>query len=65
MLIMWIVERYIVRSIERQPQEMRGKVSNRALSVHDYVETPAHFAANTEILPLDGTPIIVTFHLVQ
>jgi hypothetical protein len=42
-----------------------GKVSNRALSVHDYVETPSRFVAHTDILPPDGTPVIVTFHLVQ
>jgi hypothetical protein len=42
-----------------------GKVSNSALSVHDYVGTPSRFAANTDILPPDGTPVIVTFHLVQ
>jgi hypothetical protein len=42
-----------------------GKVSNSALSVHDYVETPSRFVANTDILPPDGTPVIVTFHLVQ
>lgn len=42
-----------------------GKVSNSALSVHDYVATPSRFTANTDILPLDGTPVIVTFSLVQ
>jgi hypothetical protein len=26
-----------------------GKVSNGALSVHDYVMTPSHFLANTDI----------------
>lgn len=41
-----------------------GKVSNGALSVHDYVETPSRFVANTAILPPDGTPVIVIFHLV-
>jgi hypothetical protein len=42
-----------------------GKVSNSALSVHDYVEMPSRFVANTDILPPDGTPVIVTFHLAQ
>jgi hypothetical protein len=42
-----------------------GKVSNGALSVHDYVETPSRFVADTDILPPDGTPVVVTFHLVQ
>ncbi|MGE0680364.1 MAG: YdjY domain-containing protein [Candidatus Binatia bacterium] len=42
-----------------------GKVSNGALSVHDYVETPSRFTVNTDILPPDGTPVIVTFSLVQ
>ena len=42
-----------------------GKVSNRALSVHEYVETPSRFAANTAILPPDGTPVVVTFLLAQ
>ena len=38
-----------------------GKVSNRALSVHEYVEAPSRFEANTALLPPDGTPVIVTF----
>jgi hypothetical protein len=40
-----------------------GKVSNGALSVHDYVETPSRFTVNTDILPPDGTPVIVTFRV--
>lgn len=42
-----------------------GKVSNGALSVHDYVEAPSRFEANTAILPPDGTPVIVTFRVGQ
>jgi len=42
-----------------------GKVSNSALSVHDYVSAPARFVANTTLLPPDGTPVIVTFQLVS
>lgn len=37
-----------------------GKVSNSALSVHDYVTTPSRFEANLAMLPPDGTPVIVT-----
>ena len=40
-----------------------GKVSNGALSVHDYVVAPSRFIANTDILPPDGTPVIVTFRV--
>lgn len=40
-----------------------GKVSNAALSVHDYVSAPARFVANTALLPPDGTPVIITFQL--
>jgi len=40
-----------------------GKVSNGSLSVHDYVEALSRFVANTDILPPDGTPVIVTFRL--
>jgi len=40
-----------------------GKVSNGALSVHDYVMAPSRFVANTDILPPDGTPVIVTFRV--
>ncbi len=40
-----------------------GKVSNSALSIHDYVTTPSRFAANTDILPADGTLVIVSFRL--
>ena len=40
-----------------------GKVSNSVLSIHDYVATPSHFAANTDILPADGTPVVVSFRL--
>lgn len=37
-----------------------GKVSNAVLSVHDYVTLPSRFVANTDILPPDGTSVIVT-----
>ncbi len=40
-----------------------GKVSNAALSIHDYVTFSSHFAANIAILPPDGTPVIMTFRL--
>jgi hypothetical protein len=40
-----------------------GKVSNRALSVHDYVEAPSRFVANTDILPPDGAPVTITVRL--
>jgi hypothetical protein len=40
-----------------------GKVSNGALSIHDYVTAPSRFAAQSDILPPDGTPVIVTFRL--
>jgi hypothetical protein len=40
-----------------------GKVSNGALSVHDYVETPARFVVDTTLLPPDGAPVIVTFRV--
>jgi hypothetical protein len=40
-----------------------GKVGNGALSIHDYVASPARFVANTAILPPDGTPVIVTFRV--
>jgi len=40
-----------------------GKVSNGALSIRDYVTTPSRFIANTDILPPDGTPVIVTFRM--
>jgi hypothetical protein len=40
-----------------------GKVSNGALSIHDYVTAPSRFEANADILPPDGTPVIVTFRL--
>lgn len=36
-----------------------GKVSNATLSVHDYVTVPGRFRANQEVLPADGTPVIV------
>jgi hypothetical protein len=42
-----------------------GKVSNSALSVHDYMEAPSRFMAKTDILPPDGTPVVVTFHVAQ
>lgn len=38
-----------------------GKVSNAALSIHEYVAFPSHFVANTTLLPPDGTPVILTF----
>ena len=40
-----------------------GKVSNGALSIHDYVTAPSRFTANTDILPPDGTPVVVTFRV--
>ncbi len=40
-----------------------GKVSNSALSVHDYVTTPSRFEANLTMLPPDGTPVIVTIRV--
>ena len=40
-----------------------GKVSNGALSVHDYVAAPARFVANIDLVPVDGTPVIVTFRI--
>jgi hypothetical protein len=40
-----------------------GKVSNSALSVHDYVAAPTRFMADTNLVPVDGTPVIVTFRL--
>jgi hypothetical protein len=40
-----------------------GKVSNGALSIHDYVVAPSRFVANTDILPPDGTPVTVTFRV--
>jgi hypothetical protein len=42
-----------------------GKVSNGALSIHDYVETPTRFVADTTLLPPDGTPVIVTFRVLR
>jgi hypothetical protein len=40
-----------------------GKVSNRALNIRDYVTSPGRFFANTEALPADGTPVVLTFRL--
>jgi hypothetical protein len=40
-----------------------GKVSNATLAIHDYVTFPSYFAANTTILPPDGTSVVVTFRL--
>jgi len=40
-----------------------GKVSNAALSIHEYVETPSRFRADTTLLPPDGTPVVVTFRV--
>ncbi len=40
-----------------------GKVSNGALSIHDYVTAPSRFTADTDILPPDGTPVVVTFRV--
>jgi hypothetical protein len=40
-----------------------GKVSNGALSIHDYVTAPSRFLAKADILPPDGTPVIVTFRV--
>ncbi len=40
-----------------------GKVSNGALSIADYVNNPARFTADTEQLPPDGTPVVISFTL--
>ena len=40
-----------------------GKVSNGALSIADYIDSPARFMADTEQLPPDGTPVVVSFTL--
>ncbi len=40
-----------------------GKVSNGALSIHDYVTSTAPFRADIAVLPPDGTPVTVTFRL--
>jgi hypothetical protein len=40
-----------------------GKVSNSALSIHDYVATPSRFVVNTNLVPVDGTPVIVPFRI--
>jgi hypothetical protein len=40
-----------------------GKVSNGALSIHDYLENPSRFEADLNVLPSDGTPVIVTFRV--
>ncbi len=40
-----------------------GKVSNGALSIHDYMENPSRFEADLSVLPPDGTPVIVTFRV--
>jgi hypothetical protein len=40
-----------------------GKVSNGALSIHAYVTLPSRFIANTNLLPPDGTPVIVAFRV--
>lgn len=42
-----------------------GKVSNGALSIRDYSTAPSRFAADTDMLPLDGTPVIVTFRVLS
>lgn len=42
-----------------------GKVSNAALSIHDYVTLPGRFSANQEELPPDGTPVIVIVRLLS
>jgi hypothetical protein len=42
-----------------------GKVSNGALSIHDYVAMPSRFEANLAALPPDGTPVIVTIRIVS
>ena len=42
-----------------------GKVSNGALSIRDYSTVPSRFAADTDMLPLDGTPVIVTFRVLS
>ena len=40
-----------------------GKVSNGALNIHDYVTAPSRFLAKSELLPPDGTPVVVTFRV--
>lgn len=40
-----------------------GKVSNGAFSIHHYVASPDRFVADTDALPPDGTPVVVTFQL--
>lgn len=40
-----------------------GKVSNGALSIRDYVLSPSRFYADTDVLPPDGTAVVVTFRL--
>jgi hypothetical protein len=42
-----------------------GKVSNAALSIHEYVEAPSRFVADAAILPPDGTQVIVTFRVLR
>ena len=42
-----------------------GKVSNGALSVHNYMEAPSRFMVNIAILPPDGTSVVVTFRMLQ
>lgn len=40
-----------------------GKVSNGALSIHDYVGASSRFTADSDTLPPDGTLVIVTVAL--
>jgi hypothetical protein len=42
-----------------------GKVSNGALSIHDYMAVPFRFMADTTTLPPDGEAVIVTVKLRQ
>lgn len=41
-----------------------GKVSNGTFSISDYVTAPSRFLANSDMLPPDGTPVVVTFRVI-
>ncbi len=40
-----------------------GKVSNAKLAIRDYMEQPERFWANTDVLPPDGTSVMLSFRL--
>jgi len=42
-----------------------GKVSNGAFSIYDYVAAPSRFLADSDMLPPDGTPVVVTFRVIS